>query len=156
MKPKRGFILLTTDVRSTMNTKLIKKYFNNLEVVYTLVSEEESEIIIKNWMKCYASNVKKQTGTWICDKFKWHGFSSGMQDSLSGEEANIEYKKQYLTDYYIFNENENWCFHCESKILPDLSFYGHDIYIAHHNMKWTMVYTHEHPHFGPYFATRVS
>ena len=136
--------------------KLIEKYFNDLDISYTLISEEEKETVIKNWLKCYASNVKREIGTWICDKFKWHGFSSGMQYSLSSEEASKEYSKQYLTDYYIFNEKEDWCFHCKSKILPDLSFLRDDIYITHHNMKWTMVYTHEQPHLGPYFATRAA
>ena len=139
-----------------MDTKLIKECFNDLDITYTLVSKEETEVIIKNWLKHYAYKVKKETGDWIFNKFKWHGFSSEIQASLIGTDAVNEYSKQYLTDYYIFDENEDWCFHCESKTLPDLAFYGHDIYIAHHNMKWTMVYTHEHPHFGPYFTTRVS
>ncbi|MFW5761507.1 MAG: DUF4275 family protein [Cyclobacteriaceae bacterium] len=27
-----------------------------------------------------------------------------------------------------------------------------DIYICHHNMKWTYVITHESPDLGPYFS----
>ena len=85
-----------------MDTKQIKECFNDLDITYTLVSKEETEVIIKNWLKYYAYNVKKETGDWIFNKFKWHGFSSEIQASLIGTDAVNEYSKQYLTDYYIF------------------------------------------------------
>ena len=55
----------------------------------------------------------------------------------------------------VFDEEGTWSYRCTSETYPDFTALGADIYVAHHNMKWTMAFTHEQPHDGPFFAVKV-
>ncbi|KIC47145.1 hypothetical protein RA28_05510 [Ruegeria sp. ANG-S4] len=64
----------------------------------------------------------------------------------------IGYQKQWPAPYVVFNENNDWAYSCTFDRYPDFTSFQADIYVAHHNMKWTMVFTHEQPDLGPYLA----
>ena len=76
------------------------------------------------------------------NKMKWHGFSSGYEAAIEGDKALTRYTSNWMANYFIFDEEETWCFQCSSDSYPDLTSLSADIYISHHNMKWTMVFTH--------------
>ena len=64
------------------------------------------------------------------------------------------YQSQWPAPYVVFDEEGTWSLGCASQTYPDFSLLGADIYVSHHNMKWTMAFTHEQPHDGPFFAER--
>jgi hypothetical protein len=92
----------------------------------------------------------------IFQGFRWHGFSYGIEKCRAGKEALEQYLAQWPSHYYIFNEALTFCLKCKSEVYPDLSARVADLYVIHHNLKWTMVFTHEQPQLGSYFATQDS
>lgn len=121
-------------------------------VTFEPLSADDRDMVVKRWLQVYARNVKQQTGAWVHNSFKWHGFSHGYEAATEGEQALRAYQSQWSASYVIFDEDESWALACASQAYPDLSALGADLYVAHHNMKWTMVFTHEQPQDGPFFA----
>ena len=130
----------------------IESFLSALEVDFYPVQSDESEQLKKLWLFAYAARVKNETGLWIHNRFRWNGFSYGHQTAVSGSDALIAYQSQWQAPYVIFDEEDTWAYLCTSEKYPDLTSFRADIYVAHHNMKWTMVFTHEQPDIGPYFA----
>ncbi len=135
-------------------TTQIKEFLEGHAVKLEHHSAIEREELVRRWLGTFAKNVKEETGSWIHNRFKWHGFSWKYEKAIEGENALREYQNQWPAPYVIFDEEETWSYRCTSEKYPDFSAFGADIYVAHHNMKWTMVFTHEQPHDGPYFAKR--
>ena len=88
------------------------------------------------------------------NRFRWHGFSYGLQTAVTGADALSDYRRQWQAPYVIFDEEGTWAYSCTSEKYPDLTSLRADIYVAHHNMKWTMIFTHEQPDIGPYLALK--
>jgi len=106
------------------------------------------------WLSFFANNVKLRYGVYVYEGFKWHGFSLGLQSCVEGERAINTYKGQWPSKYIIFEEQMKESFLCYSDKYPDLSSLSLDVYVSHANLKWTMVFTHEQPVIGPFFAMR--
>jgi hypothetical protein len=98
--------------------------------------------------------VRKEKGTPIYQGFRWHGFSFGIEPAKAGEAALSAYQAQWAAPFYIFDEKLEHCLKCEGQPFPNLSDLRADLYVVHHNMKWTMVFTHEEPDLGPFFTTK--
>ena len=64
------------------------------------------------------------------------------------------YLGQWQAPFYVFDEALDSFARCEAQPYPDLSALRRDLYVAHQNLKWTAVFTHEQPHLGPFFAER--
>ena len=90
------------------------------------------------------------------DSYLWHIFSFGSAKSIKGTDATIEYLSQPPTNVLIFNESQQFLIECSNSI-PNIAMddFTDDIYISHHNMKWTYVLPHEIPDFGPYFSKQL-
>jgi hypothetical protein len=117
---------------------------------------EESYQIDRLWLSAFAQKVKDTHRKWVYRGFRWHGFSYNLQPCLSGRKALATYHAQWPAEFYVFDEALSECLRCERVAdYPDLSPLGRDVYVTHHNMKWTMVFTHEQPQIGPFFATRA-
>lgn len=87
--------------------------------------------------------------------YKWHIFSYHKDKRIEGEKAIEEYKNQFPADLYIFNERLQYGLKWRKvERVPDITMedFTDDIYVSHHNMKWTFVLPHEIPDFGPYFS----
>lgn len=130
----------------------IEHFLISQSVDFVPLSPVESEQVKTDWLATYALRVKKNTGAWIHNGFRWHGFSYGLQSAITGSDAVVGYQKQWPASYVVFNENNDWAYSCTSDRYPDFTSFQADIYVAHHNMKWTMVFTHEQPDLGPYLA----
>lgn len=129
----------------------ITKQLDEQGVSYELLTEKDLVNIDKKWRDRF---IGKRTAPHL-ENYRWHIFSFH-GDALEGDEATKEYKKQFPTDIYIFNERLQYGVKCtKSDKLPDIEMedFFDDIYVCHHNMKWTYVITHESPDFGPYFTT---
>ena len=120
-------------------------------VDFSILSAAELLEVNSKWRKKF---IGTKTAPHI-DDYKWHIFSFEVKACIEGEKAIQEYVKQYPCDLYIFNEDLEFGIKClQTHILPiiDMKDYYDDIYICHHNMKWTYVITHESPFIGPYFC----
>jgi len=131
----------------------IEDFLTRLGIEYSPVSDVEKDELNSRWLATFARNVKREKGQLIFRGFRWHGFSYGIEKCVEGEEALAQYFAQWPADYYIFDEELTFCFRCKSEAYPDLSPRFADLYVIHGNLKWTMVFTHEQPELGPYFAT---
>ena len=109
---------------------------------------------LKAWNKAFASQVKAKTGNWVHEQFRWHCFSYGFHDADEGAAALGKYVQQWNADFLVFDESAAWCLSCTADHYPDVTPLRHDIYVSHHNMKWTMAFTHEQPDIGPFFAVQ--
>ena len=83
---------------------------------------------------------------------RWHVFSFHRYPSLEGAAALSAYLGQWSAPFYVFNEALDFCALCDAQPYPDLSELRCDIYVTHQNLKWTVAFTHEQPHLGPFFA----
>ena len=93
----------------------------------------------------------------------WHVFSYGNVHSTEGLKAINKFNTQYFKELTVFSSNSQLnglkCITRNNKFLdyktlqnvlvntPQLG----DLYINHHNLKWTFVITHENE-FGPYYC----
>lgn len=130
----------------------IEEFLAGQEVAFAPLTPQEHHDIEKRWLAAFASKVKKETGVWVFEKYRWHGFNLGLQPSVKGEDALKAYLSQWPAPYVIFDERGDWTYACTSSAYPDFAPLGGDIYVAHHNMKWTMAFTHEQPEIGPFFS----
>jgi hypothetical protein len=116
----------------------------------------ESSQIDRLWLRTFAQKVKDTHGEWVYRGFRWHGFSYNLQPCLSGRKALATYREQWPGEFFVFDEALTECLRCGRVAdYPDLSLLRRDVYVAHHKMKWTMVFTHEQPEIGPFFAARA-
>ncbi|MEL6934869.1 MAG: DUF4275 family protein [Pseudomonadota bacterium] len=132
----------------------IEKFLENQEVTFELLDTASKNEVEKRWLREFARNVKKETGSWIYRRFKWHAYSGKFEAATEGQKALELYQDQWAAPYFVFDEEGTWSYRCKSERYPDFTVLRSDIYVVHHNMKWTMVFTHEQPHDGPYFAIR--
>jgi hypothetical protein len=84
----------------------------------------------------------------------WAVLKNSERKVLSGEKSLEAYASQPPAEFYVFGEWDMVGYKCEGP-YPDYSKSFEDIYIVHHNMKWTMAHTHEIIFgLGPYFSFR--
>ena len=137
----------------------IIKQLEEQNIEYELLQDEylpskKSELnkVIKIWIDRF---IGKHSAPNL-ENYLWHIFSKGATDSLEGEDAVKELKSQYDTDTLIFNEPQQYLIKCKAKIpLIEMEDFLDDIYISHHNMKWTFVIPHETPEIGPFFSCGI-
>lgn len=123
-------------------------------VTITELGQQECHAIDHQWLDTYAGLVKQKHGVLVYHGFRWHGFSHHLQPCLEGQPALDKYLSQWAAPFYVFDESLGFCALCSAKAYPDLSNLREDVYVAHKNMKWTMAFTHESPHIGPFFAEK--
>jgi hypothetical protein len=129
----------------------ITKQLDEQGISYKFLSVSDLESIVLRWKEKF---IGKRNAPNI-EYYKWHIFSFNIDKIIEGERASIEYGKQYPCDIYIFNENLQYGLLCsKSDKIPEILMedFCDDIYICHHNMKWTYVMPHEFPGMGPYFS----
>ncbi len=130
----------------------IEDFLRQEEVKFEPHSQSAREHVEERWRLAFAQNVKKTTGAWVHKRFRWHGFSFEFQKAITGAAALNAYRSQWAAPYVLFDEEGHWSYDCTSGNYPDFTSFAADIYVAHHNMKWTMAFTHEQPDIGPFFA----
>ena len=113
---------------------------------------DELRAVELQWLRAFARKVKARTGQWVLDRLKWHGFSAGYETAIEGEDALGRYSANWQAEFLVFDEELTWGFRCQPGPYPDFTSLKADIYVCHHNMKWTMAFTHEQPWDGPYFC----
>ena len=133
---------------------LLQDTLSSQGIQFTELSSVDAQRVEERWLQAFAARVKKEKGTPIYMGFKWHGFSYGIEPAKTGEVALRAYQSQWAAPFYVFDEKLDSCLKCEGQPFPNLSELRADLYVVHHNMKWTMVFTHEQPDLGPFFTTK--
>ncbi len=108
----------------------------------------------KAWVERFCPNVKRQTGKWMVNGYRWHAYSFDHERCISGRSAIEIYISMAVQPFVMFLESEDLMFACEAEQWPNICTFQDDIYIFPRTMDWTFVTTHEMSlGLGPYFAT---
>jgi len=123
--------------------------FEVLQNEYDPSKDSKVSETVKKWSDKFISNKKAPN----LESYLWHIFSFNATDNFEGKLALAELKKQWTADVLIFNESQQYLIKCSGKIpILEVDGFMDDVYLCHHNMKWTYVITHEDPEIGPYFS----
>jgi hypothetical protein len=137
-----------TNIIEQLNEQGIE--FEILQEGYNPSPDSELNKVVKNWMNRF---VGKRTAPNL-ENYLWHIFSFNSSNSLEGEQAIKELSEQYDVNTLIFNEQRQYLILCKGRIPKiEMEDFCDDLYISHHNMKWTYVIPHEIPNIGPFFST---
>ena len=116
------------------------------------IPRQEAWRLLQAWREVYCAPIHAATGKWTRGGFGWHTFSDGHFPSLRGRRALEQYSAQESNDLLVLPEDDHEkAIRCTSRVPVNFSEMG-DIYIAPSSFAWTMVFTHEDPEYGPYFA----
>jgi hypothetical protein len=121
-------------------------------IAFERLGKADAHAIQRAWLNRFAANVKANKGSWAYRGYMWHGFSYGMQPCKQGQKAYDAYRCQPLEEFYVFREDGGTCYLCTADAYPDFAQQGSEFYVLPKSMQWTMVFTHEQPSLGPYFA----
>lgn len=104
-------------------------------------------------LESFFPNVKRETGNWVYNKFRWHGYTFKHEPAISGEAAFDKYVQQPVAAFYVYHEFGDSLFDCSASQWPDVRVFGNDIYVCPHDMSWLFSTTHEvSMGIGPFFA----
>jgi hypothetical protein len=107
----------------------------------------------QRWRAVYAKELHAAIGKWTFNGFDWHVFSFGHHESKTGDAAWVEYGRLEPCSFLVLSAEDRWTFgfSCSGK-PPDRLKAGIDVLVTPTSLEWTMVFTHEEPACGPYFA----
>jgi hypothetical protein len=122
------------------------------EILQDNYSPTNSELdkVVRAWKKKF---IGSKTAPYL-NKYLWHIFSYKATQSKEGIDAKNELNKQFDSETLIFNETQQYLIRCVNKIPKiEMDDFIDDIYVSHHNFKWTFVIPHEvQSGMGPYFS----
>ena len=105
----------------------------------------------------FFAGVKRATGNWVYKGYRWHAFSFGYQQAVTGEKAFARFQAQEVQPFYLYYEIKDELFLCTGISWPDIRSYSEDIYVFPSDMEWLFVTTHEMSMgLGPYFVSEES
>jgi len=108
------------------------------------------------WLETFCPNLKRETGNWVYNDYRWHAYSFNHETATAGSRAFEEYQMMPMQPFYVFQESDDKLFDCCSTKWPDLRPLEDDVYVFPHTMEWTFITTHEMSiDLGPYFALAV-
>jgi hypothetical protein len=120
----------------------------------TEIPRNEGWALLQAWREIYCAPVHEATGKWVyAGGHGWHTFSNGFFPCVRGHRALDEYHAQNSADLLVLPEDDHCsAIRCTSSSPVDFSGLCLDVYIAPSSYEWTMVFTHDHPTYGPYFS----
>ena len=120
----------------------------------TEISRKEGWDLLQAWREIYCAPVHDSTGKWaISGGPSWHTFSYGFFPCLRGSRALHEYSIKGPTDLLVLPEDDHIAaIRCKHSSPVNFSGLCIDVYVTLNSYDWTMVFTHEHPSYGPYFS----
>jgi len=135
----------------------LEEFLVNRHIAATCLSKTKKLMLQRAWRKVFAVSTYEKTGKWRYRGHDWHSFSYDFYPHLDGNRALQKYVNIKGGVFYVIPDDKNLMgYECRGKKLPDLSSFGQDIYVVPAELGWTMVFTHEQPEFGPYYAKRIT
>lgn len=120
------------------------------------LSKKEVKELWQRWCEIYCQPVKARTGSYCYKGIFWHTYSWNFFPSKSGQKALTCYQSEPLCPVLIIPEP--WPRYpevrCSAPQHLDLSDLLLDLYVFPETLDWTLVFTHEQPSIGPFFAKR--
>ena len=143
-----------------MSRKLDKKavrYAENLAAEFETdvdrIQDDLFDEINREWLAQFCRNVKRNTGQWVFNKYRWHAYTFNHHSAIEGDPAFDKYVSRKIEPFYMFFEFDNLLFDCAAKKWPDIRLLQNDIYVFPHRMNWTFITTHESSmDIGRFFA----
>lgn len=121
--------------------------------VTSVLPRHERRRLVQTWRETFAASVKIQTGKSVHLGFEWHTFSYQFAQSEHGPRGLALYLTELPEDVYVVPEDEDDdAFVCQAAGLLDFSACQTDILVFPPTFAWTVAFTHEQPHLGPYFS----
>jgi hypothetical protein len=138
---------MATDLRSQLQSEF--------DVTSTAVTGQEFRAFARQWVESFCPNVKRRTGRWVYNGYRWHAYSFHFEQAISGVHALEAYQSKPIVPFLVFHESNDQMLSCRCQLWPDLRGLNDDIYVFPCTMEWTFVTTHEMSSgLGPYFALR--
>jgi len=135
-------------------TDIIKQLFAQ-QIRFEIISRDQDpkyDAKLQNIRTMWKDTFIKEKKVPYVDDYLWHVFSYGLTDFIEGDNATYELRQQFASQTVIFNEIGSYLLFCFDKIpIIEMKNYIDDVYVSHHNMKWTYVLPHDSPQMGPYF-----
>ena len=104
-------------------------------------------------LESFFPNVKRATGKWVYDDYRWHAYSFNYEIAISGDAAFNRYAEQGIQPFYIYQEFDDSLLDCTAAVWPDIRTFDNDIYVFPHDLTWLFSTTHEMSiGLGPFFA----
>ncbi|MGE0826731.1 MAG: DUF4275 family protein [Candidatus Binatia bacterium] len=119
------------------------------------ISRQEKQHLQLQWRAIFAFHLPRP-GRLTTVHRNWHIFSTKQAVCRGGKTAFDLYARVPVTDFFIIPEQDDLPgLRCTASDPPDLSALQLDLYVSSADFSWTMVFTHDHPWHGPYFAQRA-
>lgn len=116
------------------------------------IPRKEAWGLLQAWREIYCAPFRGATGKWVGGR-AWHTFSGGYFPSVRRQRALDEYLAQNAADLLVLPEDDRYAaVRCTGSVPINFSALSLDVYVAPSSFAWTMVFTHEYPEYGPYFA----
>lgn len=140
-----------------MTDRELEGFLSETQIVASRLSKTKKLILQRAWRKIFAMSTFEKTGKWRYRGHDWHSFSYEFHTHIDGGKAIKAYSRTKAFVFYIVPEDEPLhAYECRGRKLPDLSSLNQDIYVFPPDLAWTMVFTHEQPEMGPYYAESVN
>lgn len=138
--------------------KRVVDYLAELGASVEELKHKDYAYYFSRWSSIYCRTVKREKGTSCYRKFHWHAFSYQFDPCVEGAKAMEQYSRQTGKTLIVLGESHGGsgklALKAKGLLAPDLSGLRDDLYVMPESVDWTMVFTHEHPDFGPYFSCR--
>jgi hypothetical protein len=119
------------------------------------ISRQEKQQLQQQWRATFAFSLRTQVARRKSSDRDWHVFSTKQAVCREGAIAINLYSRVIASDFFIIPEDDALPgLRCTADAPPDLSPLQLDLYVSPPDFIWTMVFTHEQPWHGPYFAQR--
>ncbi len=146
-----------------MNKKTATAYVQRLEAVldaaavaYRPLAEAEWSLVHSQWTAAFRAPKRTADNHPVTDDYLWHRFSFGVHPSLEFDPAQHEYERQAVKGrWFLLSawKAASFGYECTGP-LPNLRPLRADLLVFPRDPAWTMAFTHEDGHCGPYFAVR--
>ncbi|MEL6339155.1 MAG: hypothetical protein AAFQ65_04560 [Myxococcota bacterium] len=110
--------------------------------------------LLQVWRERYCKPLHEQTGLWAGRSgHAWSSFNDSYFPATRGDAAMADYLEEDPATLLVLPDDENTLgFEINSSCIPTFENTFLDVYVVPPDMNWTMVFTHEHPEIGPFFA----
>jgi hypothetical protein len=132
----------------------LSEFANASGACFEYLSRKDSWRRMKYWRRIYCAPVYEVHGRWSIENGpSWHTFASGFVPCVKGDLARELYFSQPKVELLAIPEGSpQVAIRFTSEQPIDFSGLYLDLYVGPQSFEWTMVFTHEHPHYGPYFS----
>jgi hypothetical protein len=131
------------------------EHVQQLGIAAAEISRQEKQQLQQRWRAAFAFSLRTQMARRKSGDRNWHVFSTKQAVCREGAMAVSLYSRATVADFFIVPEDDALPgLRCTGENPPDLSVLQLDLYISPPDFTWTMVFTHEQPWYGPYFARR--